>query len=279
MSLSMKLQATSIVLLFLVTASTPVFADIISSRYLDQTALVFMAEDVKSRKLPIRIHVHNVPVIFGSQISLACLGVNARAGELIAFLPKSQSCILLTELSASRNSDLDPNSYRGFARDRAKLKQRLEESQFVIMQPQVIADGAAAVCYCPPPPPPPGNATPVVRVISGSPQEVVVSTLVTTIGFSATDKDSPTLQGSFSYTLDGGSSVAGLPAGLARNCVPGTKSLYCSVNGTAPAITGSYLIRLAVWDGEKTGSATASLTVTPDQPLGRIFSDGFEDLP
>ncbi len=150
MSLNMKFQATGIGLFLLGTSFAPVFADVISSRYLDQTALIFKVEDLKAQRLPNRIHMHNVPMIFSSQINLACLGVNARASELVAYLPESKSCIPLTRLSASRNRHLGPESFRGFERDRVKLEKSLEESTFVVMQGQVLAEGPAGLCTCPP---------------------------------------------------------------------------------------------------------------------------------
>ena len=132
------------------TASAPVFADLISTQYLDQTALIFKAEDIKAQRLPGRIHMHNVPMVFGSQVSLACLGVHTRAGELVAYLPESKSCIPLTRLSASQNRRLGPGSFRGIERDRVKLEKSLEESKVVVMQARVSAESPAGLCSCPP---------------------------------------------------------------------------------------------------------------------------------
>ena len=150
MSLNMKWQAACMVWFLLGAVSAPIYADVISRPYLNQTALIFNTEYLKSQRLPNRIHKHNVPMIFSSQITLACLGANLRAGELVAYLPESKSCIPLTRLSASRNRSLGPESFRGFERDRVKLEKSLEKDTVVVMQAQVSAEGAAGVCTCPP---------------------------------------------------------------------------------------------------------------------------------
>jgi hypothetical protein len=130
--------------------SAPICADVISSPYLNQTALIFKAEDLRSQRLPSRIHKHNVPMIFSSQITLACLGAIVRTGELVAYLPESKSCIPLTRLSASRNPGLGRDIFKGLERDRAKLERSLEKDTVVVMQAQVRAEGAAGICTCPP---------------------------------------------------------------------------------------------------------------------------------
>jgi len=271
MSSGKILQAAIAVLLLFGAASASAFVDVVSSRYIKQSMLVFKAEDVRSRRIPARIHVHGAPLVFGSQVNLACLGVNLRRDEFIVFLPESQLCIPLNELSVTLSKGKpDPGSFRGIERDRSRLEQRLQESTFVVMQPQASVEGAAGVCSCP------GNRPPVVTVNSGSPQEVMAGASITSIGFSASDVDSEVLMEDFSFTLNGGSKQLGLPGGLGDSCVPGIGTLSCTVSGTAPATAGAYLIKLEVSDGFSLGSATATLTVT-QPPLEQIFADGFEE--
>ena len=150
MSTGIKLQVAIAALLILGAASAFASTDLLSSRYIEQSALVFKAEDVRSRRIPARIHVHGAPLVFGSQVNLACLGVNVRRDELIVFLPESQSCIPLNELSAiAPDGEPDPGSFRGIERERAGLEQRLEKSAFVVMKPQAKTEGLAGLCSWP----------------------------------------------------------------------------------------------------------------------------------
>lgn len=242
--------------------------DTFSSRYLDQAVLVFRADDVKNHRVPARIHLHNLPVVFGSQVALACLGVSVSRDELIAFLPESQSCVPLTGLPvAAGQPQLTGHSFRGLQRDRSKLQQRLEKNLVVVLQPQVSAEPTPGLCSCP------GNQAPEVTVRSGSPQSVLAGTAIEPIDFVATDVDSEVLSEYFSYTLNGGGKQLGLPGGLFDDCVPGIGTITCSVVGTAPVGTGDYLITMDVIDGFNLGTATATLTVLSET----IFADGFED--
>ena len=259
MSTATKLQAAIAAVALFGAVPDSALAEVVFSRYLDQSVLVFKAEDIQNRRIPARVHVHGAPLVFGSQVSLACLGVNLRRDELIVFLPESQSCISLGEL--------DPGSMGGIERDRSALNKALEDSAVVVMKPQAQAQGGAGLCGCP------GNRPPVVSVRSGSPQAVVAGAAITSIDFTASDVDSEILTEFFSFTLNGSSKKLGLPAGLIDGCVSGSGTLSCTVSGTAPIPAGSYLIQLEVSDGFSLGSATATLTVIAEQ----IFADGFED--
>lgn len=257
------MQAAIAVLLLLGIA--PVSAsdvEAVFSRYLDQPVLVLRAEDVQNRIIPERIHVHGSPLVFGSQVNLACLATNLRRDRLIVYLPESRSCIPYSEL--------DPGRLNTIERDRSSIERALDGNAFVVLKPQPRTEGVAGLCDCP------GNTPPVVIVDSGSPQEAMAGAAVTSIEFSASDADSEVLMESFSFTLNGGNSQSGLPGGLVENCVAGTGTLACTVRGTAPMVPGTYLIDLEVSDGFDSGSATATLTVTP-APTEQIFADGFEE--
>jgi len=259
MSTVTKLRAAIVALLLFGVVPDSAFAEVVLSRNLDTPILVFKAEDIQNHRIPARVHMHGAPLVFGSQISLACLGVNLRRDELIVYLPESQSCIPFAEL--------DPGSIRSIERDRPALLKALDESAVVVMKPQAQPEGGAGLCGCP------GNRPPVVSVKSGSSQEAISGAAITSIEFTASDVDSEVLTEFFSFTLNGSSKQLGLPAGLLDNCVAGTGTLSCTISGTAPIPTGSYLIQLEVSDGFSLGSATATLSVIAEQ----IFADGFED--
>jgi len=260
----------------LVGAATSALAagNTMSSRYLDEPAVVFSVADLKAARLPLRIHLRNVAPVFGGQLSLACLGVPLQPHELAVYLVESRVCMPLSNLTVSSlDAEHGPEATRGLARERIRIERELESSAFVILQPETEVAATAALCYCPGP----GNNPPVAIVQSGSPQQATAGEAITTILFSASDSDSATLTHDFSYSLDGGQQTAGLPGGLSKACSAGSGTLSCSVSGTAPLTTGTYVIRFEVWDGSSAGSATAELTVVDGVRPETVFSDGFED--
>jgi hypothetical protein len=243
-----------------------------TSPYLDESALVFRASDLKSGRLPARIHLRNLPPVFSSQVTLACLGVPLQADDLVVYLAESKFCLALRDRTpASMTAAHGPEVERGLAQERTSLERKLESSPLVVMQPQAAVAQTAAVCYCP------GNEPPVASVQSGSPQQATEGETITAIVFEASDSDSPTLTHEFSYMLDGGSPQAGLPGGLGETCLSGSGTLSCSVTGTAPLVSGSYLIQFEVSDSSSSASATAELTVIDGVLPEIIFSNGFED--
>jgi hypothetical protein len=125
-----------------------------TSRYLEEPALVFRAADLKSGRLPSPIHLRNVPPVLSSQVTLACLGIPLQPGELVVYLAESKSCMALRDRNpASFAGKHGPEVARGLAQERASLEQQLESSPLVVMQPQVEVAQAAGVCYCPGTPP------------------------------------------------------------------------------------------------------------------------------
>lgn len=243
-----------------------------TSRYLQEFALVFRAADLKSGQLPARIHLRKGPPVFSSQVTVACLGIPLQPDDLVVYLAESRSCTALGDRTpASFAGEHDPAAPRGLAQERAILELQLESRQLVVMQPRVEVAQPPALCYCP------DNEPPVAGIQSGSPQQAVTGAAIAAIQFSATDTDSPTLTHDFFYTLDGGLPQDGLPGGLGEACSAGPGTLSCSVTGSAPLTVGSYLIRFEVQDGFSSDSATAELTVVDGVKPETVFSDGFED--
>jgi hypothetical protein len=128
--------------------------DTMTSPYLDESALVFRAADLKSGQLPARIHLRNLPPVFSSQVTLACLGIPLQPDELVVYMAGSKSCMALRDRTPAAFAGAHgPEVARGLAQERASLEQHLESSPLVVMQPQVQVAQAAALCYCPVNPP------------------------------------------------------------------------------------------------------------------------------
>jgi len=246
----------------------------ISSRYLDEPAVVFSAADLKKAQLPSRIHLRNIAPVFGSQLSLACLGVPLQPSEVAVYLAESGRCMALSDMTVSSlDAEHGPEAARGIAQERARIERQLQSSDFVVLQPETDITETAAFCYCPGP----GNSPPVAIVQSGSPQQATAGAAITDIRFNATDADSATLTHSFFHSLDGGPETAGLPEGLDQSCSAGSGTLSCTVSGAAPLTNGIHLIRFEVRDSSSADSATAQLTVVGGVQPETLFSDGFED--
>jgi hypothetical protein len=255
-------------------ASTSAFAagNALTSRFLDEPALVFRAVDLKKAQLPARVHLRNLPPVFQSQLTLACLGVPLQPDDLVIYLAESGTCTTLTERTvASPDANQGPEAAMELKKERDLLVRRLQTSSVVVMQPQPAAAQAAALCYCP------GYKPPVANLQSGSPQQAPAGSVIAAIQFNATDADSATLTHEFFHSLDGGIQTAGLPVGLGQACSAGSGTLSCSVSGTAPLTTGTYLIRFEARDSSSADSATATLTVIDVVRPETVFSNGFED--
>jgi hypothetical protein len=243
-----------------------------TSPYVDESTLVFRASDLKNGQLPPRIHLRNLPPVFRSELTLACLGVPLQADELVVYLAETKFCMALRDRTpASLTRKHGPETARGLSQERASLEQQLESSLLVVLQPQVEVAQTASVCYCP------GNNPPVANVQSGSPQQATAGEAIVAIVFKGTDSDSQTLTHEFFHTYDGGLQQPGLPGGLGEACSAGAGTLSCSVVGTAPLTVGSYLIRFIVRDASSSDTATAELTVVDVVPPEIIYQDGFED--
>lgn len=270
--LALIARAACIALLLAVAGTALAAPGAMTSRYLQESALVFRASVLKSGQLPLRVHLRNGPPVFSSQVTVACLGVPLQPDELVVYLAESGSCKALRDRTpATFDRAHGPEAARGLAQERAALELQLESSQLVIMQPQLEIAQPAALCYCP------GNEPPVASVQSGSPQQTATGEAIATISFSASDADSPSLTHNFFYTVDGGLEQAGLPGGLVESCSAGSGTLSCNVTGSAPLVSGSYLIRFEAQDSTSSDSAMAELTVIDGEPPETVFSNGFED--
>lgn len=237
------------------------------------TALVFRAESLQSGGPSLRWGAPGARSVFRSDLAAACLGVAMQPADLAVYFTRSRTCLVLGERAA--NPYLDGRTraaLRQIAVARAGLLKQLEHSPLVALQPDRPAaiEAPAALCICT------GNEPPVANVVSGSPQTVDVGAAIATISFAGTDSDTATLSHAFSYTQDGGSAQPGLPGAMTPSCVSGNGFIDCTVDGTAPAQAGSFVVRFEVSDGESTAEASAVLGVVEPQPVELIHADGFE---
>ncbi len=233
-------------------------ADLVfQSPLISESLIVFRAQDVAPGKLPSMITSRDFPTIFLNDLIHACMPLNAPGESVLFYSPGSGDCQRLA------------HGFEGLSGERRRIESQLENNAYTVVMAQPKPGAPAGICTCP-------NAPPVVNVTAGQSQTVETGESISTIVFAATDADSEVLFEEFSFTLDGGSQMLGVPAPLMSSCTPGTGTFDCTVSGNAPATAGQYLIRLEVSDGLDSGSATAILNVTAPPP-SRFFIDGFED--
>lgn len=128
--------------------------------YLDEAALVFSSETLKSRHLPSSILLPGLPPAYASDIHRACRAVHERKDDLLVYLPAAKVCLSLTELFDLAREFFPDQAMSGLLmRDRQSLMKGLETEALMVMQPkprfmtQNLVDGVAAAeqCYCPNP--------------------------------------------------------------------------------------------------------------------------------
>lgn len=227
---------------------------VFQSPQVSEISIVFQASSLNSFELPPQISALGMPTVFRTRLTLACLTIPANGETLLVYTPSTGGCKRLGI------------GFHGLPGERKRIEAKLAEGPYAVVMAQARPDAVAGHCGCP------NNQPPVVNVTSGVVQTVAPGAPITAIVFAATDPDSEVLLEDFSYTLDGGGSVPGLPAPLVENCMADTGTLDCTVTGNAPAGEGQYLIRMEVSDGLESASATATLIVSADG----IFIHGFE---
>ncbi len=143
-------------LVLLVTSTSSLALETLSSRYFESSAVVFKFSDLKNRQIPNTIHTLDLPMIFSSQLTLSCLGVRPGRDDLLIFQPDTNTCQSLDSLRISGLPVKGQNKKvnMGIEQERAQLLTKLEGNVLVVIQPQVSAVAIAGVCICPPTDPP-----------------------------------------------------------------------------------------------------------------------------
>ena len=241
----------------------------VSGSLVEQRTFIIKSESLRTMTREPFLLLRDSRMLSTRDIQRACNKfAHAQKAELV-YTPDDGKCVRLTQYK-SRNPKFRLNSFLLAGQSQAQLDELISTSDILLINPR--PQGVAFQCACPS-----GNRAPVVLASSGSPQSTESGTPIAPIVFSASDADGDHLTHSYSYTLDG-APFNGLPTGLSEACSSSAGALQCSINGTAPAETGEYLVDMTVSDGSSSRSATASLTVTPPIQADGIFDDSFEDL-
>jgi hypothetical protein len=221
-----------------------------------QAVVLLAGRSVVERRLPAFMQIQPGRFVAARAVMNACWTPRLNPDSLLLYLPDSQRCQQLSRQDqASLPHRLQQLGGRWLTHD---LQASLLNQPFLAIAPaNHSADQATATCGCL------NNMRP-----DG------VSTCAAQVEFLASDVDSTSLSGQFTYQYDSDPIQVGLPSPLTSSCAPGSGTLQCTVGGLAPAPAGILKLNLTVSDGNSTLPLSTLLEVLA---VGdRVFADGFE---
>lgn len=234
-----------------------------------QAVLVLTGRSLLQHQLPAFMQVQPGRFVSARDVQRACITPQLKVDTLLLYLPDSKQCQLAT---AQDMVSMRQHLYKLSGRWTLGMPQgRLREQPFVAIAPAHVSSRLTrASCTCN------TNTAPTGTVMCNA-QTRTAATPIGPIVFLAEDVDGDTLTGTFSYQRDANQVQPGLPSSLSSSCVPGSGSLQCTVQGTAPAPAGIVQINLSVSDDSAMLPLDSLLEVLAPVE-GRIFADGFELL-
>jgi hypothetical protein len=231
-----------------------------------QTVVVVLGRNVLEHRLPDVMSIGHGRFLSAHDVERACATPGLTADRTLLFFPDSKTCervsdqnlislpFRLQKLTGRWQSD-DPLA-------------RVQSEPFVTIAPVPHSpDQVLAMCGCSVDQPPDGVST-----CSG--QTRTAGSPIGSVEFLATDVDSPTLTGAFSYQRDSDPAEEGLPPEITSSCSSGSGTLQCTLTGTAPAPAGLLQFTFDVSDGTFSLPLETRLEVLA---VGdRVFADNFE---
>ncbi|MGB8717103.1 MAG: hypothetical protein WCD66_12185 [Rhodanobacteraceae bacterium] len=234
-----------------------------------QVVVLLRGSSIIDRKLPAFMSARPGQFLSSRALQRTCRSPGLKPDSLVLFLPASQHCELVSvQDQVSLRQRLHRLTGRWPMQD---PRIALQTKPFLAIAPELKTSALPALnCSCT------GNTPPVGSVICTA-QSRTAGAAIGSIVFMANDADGDSLSGTYSYQHDADPVQSGLPSTLSSSCVPGTGTLQCTVDGTAPTTTGIFSLMLSVGDGIDTLPLDSLLEVLAQVP-GRIFADGFESL-
>ncbi len=232
-----------------------------------QTVIVVSARSVIDHSLPAAMQIESGRFLAAREVERACASASPTASSALLYFPASKRCEPVSD------QDLISLRYRlqkitGRRQPVDPLLQAREEHFVAITPPRPVPGGhVLAMCGCSVDQPPTGVSMCAAQTrTEGAP--------IGSVEFLATDPDSPTLTGQFSYQRDSDLAEPGLPPELTSSCTSGSGTLQCTLTGTAPAPAGILQFSFDVSDGTFSIPLETRLEVLA---VGeRIFSNNFE---
>ena len=231
-----------------------------------QGVVLLPGRSVVERRLPAFMQIQPGRFLAARAVEHACWTPRLNADSLLLFLPDSQHCEQVSlQDRASLPHRLQQLTGRWPTRD---LQAGLFNQPFLAIAPaRHSQDQVATTCGC-------LNNFPPTGAAMCAAQTRTAGTPIGPVEFLATDVDSTSLSGEFTYQQDSDSVHVGLPSSLTSSCLPGSGTLQCTVDGLAPAPAGILQLTLTVSDGSSTLPLSTLVEVLA---VGdRVFADGFE---
>jgi hypothetical protein len=242
---------------------------VVAARSMDgepQTVVMMLSRNVLEHRLPDVMSIGHGRFLSASDVERACSTSRLTTDGTLLFFPDSKTC--------ERVSDQNLVSLRyrlqkltGHWQSADPLV-RVQNEPFVAITPELHSPNQVlAMCGCSVDQPPDGSSTCAT-------QTRTAGTAIGAVEFAATDADSPTLTGTFSFQRDSEPAEMGLPPDVTSSCVSGSGTLQCTLTGTAPAPAGVLQFTFDVSDGTFTLPLETTLQVLA---VGdRVFGDNFE---
>lgn len=231
-----------------------------------QTVVMVLSRNVFEHRLPDIMSVGHGRFLSGHEVERACANSRLRTDGTLLFFPDLKTC--------ERVSDQNLVSLRYRLQkltghwESVDPLVRAQTEPFVAISPEPRSPNQVlAMCGCSVDQPPDGSSTCAT-------QTRTAGTSIGAVEFAATDADSPTLTGTFSFQRDSAPAEMGLPPEVTSSCVSGSGTLQCTLTGTAPAPAGVLQFTFDVSDGTFTLPLETTLEVLA---VGdRVFADNFE---
>ena len=232
----------------------------------EQTVVVILARNLLEHRLPDVMQIEHGRFLMARDVQRACATSSFTAESTLLFFPDSKTCERVTDQKLISLPDrLQKITGRWLAID--PLTRAQNELFVAITPPSHSPTQMLAMCGCSVDVPPEGAS-------SCSTQTRTAGTSIGAVEFMATDADTPTLTGQFSYQRDADPAEMGLPPEITSSCTSGTGTLQCTLTGSAPAPAGFLQFTFDVSDGTYTLPLETSLQVLAAGD--RIFADNFE---
>lgn len=231
-----------------------------------QTVVIVLGRSLLEHRLPDVLQIEHGRFVSALDVQRACATPNLTADSTLLFFPNSKTCERVTDQTlVSLRLRLQKLTGRWLAVDPLD---RAQTEAFVSIEPMRHSPNQlAGMCGCSADKPPDGIST-------CSDQTRTAGDSIGPVEFLATDSDSPTLTGAFSFQRDSDPAEVGLPPEIMSSCTSGTGTLQCTLTGTAPAPAGILQLTFDVSDGTFTLPLETRLEVLA---VGdRVFADNFE---
>ena len=230
-----------------------------------QAVVLVVGRDLLERRLPAFMQFEPGRFIRGDIVQRACDSPSVKVDSLLLFLPDSATCAQV-HLQDRIALGAHLQQLTGRRQMNGSLLRQVDQPFVAIAPVNDSSDQIGAGCSC--------NLAPTGLAMCDA-QVRTAGTPIAPVQFLATDTDSGSLTGTFTYQRDANPQQPGLPPTITSSCTPGYGTLQCTIAGTAPAPAGILQLMLTVSDGNSSLPLSTLLGVLAPVD-SQIFANGFD---